>query len=238
MKQIVHERDFDFVLLLSPVATFLGHSKHSLDTGIGTLIPAFVQSQGQAQKIAWMSVSYHDPCPEQIAGATALDRARISEAACSCESYRAIAERIFAVEGTNQLFVSPQEVNDWACQPPRTVTASETVTAPDGEANAPTSVHSRPAVPKHYVGRNGTLQSEIADTWQELLGIDHIDIHDNFFELGGDSLLGTQFVNLLRTSFKVEVPLRLLFEHPTIEDLANQIEFTCHPQSGWPEESP
>ena len=67
--------------------------------------------------------------------------------------------------------------------------------------------------------RDGVEQA-IAGIWQRLLGLDAIGVHDDFFELGGHSLLGTRVLAALREEFGVEVPLRALFESPTIAGLA------------------
>jgi acyl carrier protein/alpha-ketoglutarate-dependent taurine dioxygenase len=64
----------------------------------------------------------------------------------------------------------------------------------------------------------------IADTWKQVLGIENLGIHDNFFDLGGHSLLATQVMSRLRQTFQVEVPLRRLFEVPTVAGLARSIE--------------
>ena len=60
--------------------------------------------------------------------------------------------------------------------------------------------------------------------WEEVLGVEGIGIHDNFFELGGQSLLATQVMSRTRKGLNVEVPLRRLFEYPTVAELAEQIE--------------
>jgi acyl carrier protein len=78
------------------------------------------------------------------------------------------------------------------------------------------------------------LQEHLALIWAELLfgdgrgGADlhksQVGIHDNFFELGGNSLIAIQLMARLRTLFQVEIPLRRLFETPTIADMALAIE--------------
>ena len=57
-----------------------------------------------------------------------------------------------------------------------------------------------------------------------MLGIADIGVRDNFFELGGDSLLATQLVMRARDEFRVELPLRNLFETPTIEGVCEAIQ--------------
>jgi amino acid adenylation domain-containing protein/non-ribosomal peptide synthase protein (TIGR01720 family) len=68
------------------------------------------------------------------------------------------------------------------------------------------------------------LQEHLAQIWAELLNIPQVGIQDNFFELGGHSLIAIQLMARLRTLFQVEIPLRRLFEAPTIADMALAIE--------------
>ena len=64
----------------------------------------------------------------------------------------------------------------------------------------------------------------LASIWTDLLGLEHLSVHDNFFELGGHSLLATQVVSRLRKAFRVELPMRDLFQWPTVAGLAARIE--------------
>ena len=63
----------------------------------------------------------------------------------------------------------------------------------------------------------------LAAVWSQVLGIEQVGRQDNFFELGGHSLLATQVISRLRAAFQVELPLRSLFEAPTIAGLATAI---------------
>jgi len=60
----------------------------------------------------------------------------------------------------------------------------------------------------------------LAEIWSQVLGVKQIGIGDNFFELGGHSLLATQLIAKVREAFQVELPLRSLFQCPTVESLA------------------
>jgi amino acid adenylation domain-containing protein len=60
----------------------------------------------------------------------------------------------------------------------------------------------------------------LAEIWRELLSVDRISIHDNFFDLGGHSLLATRLAARIREILKIDVPLRSLFETPTLGDLS------------------
>ncbi len=64
----------------------------------------------------------------------------------------------------------------------------------------------------------------LAAIWSEVLGVRGVGIHDDFFELGGHSLLATQVMSRVREAFNIEVPLRRLFEGPTVAELAHAIE--------------
>ena len=64
------------------------------------------------------------------------------------------------------------------------------------------------------------LEELIAEVWREVLRVEQLGVHDNFFELGGHSLLATQVVARLSRLLQVELPLRRIFEAPTIAELA------------------
>lgn len=67
-------------------------------------------------------------------------------------------------------------------------------------------------------------EKELQNIWSLALGIDHIGIHDNFFNLGGHSLLVARIVSKIRKTFGVNVPMRALFEYPTLATLGQTID--------------
>ncbi|MET0622000.1 MAG: non-ribosomal peptide synthetase, partial [Pyrinomonadaceae bacterium] len=73
---------------------------------------------------------------------------------------------------------------------------------------------------REYVAPRSELEREVAGIWQEVLRVGRVGVTDNFFELGGHSLLATRVVSTVRERLKVEVPLRRMFEAPTVEHLA------------------
>ncbi|MEH2232807.1 MAG: amino acid adenylation domain-containing protein [Nostoc sp.] len=79
-----------------------------------------------------------------------------------------------------------------------------------------------------FIPPHTPTQEVLAAIWTEVLGLEQIGIHDNFFELGGHSLLATQVVSRLRQAFGVELPLRCLFESPTLAQLSESIEAARH----------
>ncbi|MEG3990474.1 amino acid adenylation domain-containing protein [Microcoleus sp. S28C3] len=75
-----------------------------------------------------------------------------------------------------------------------------------------------------YVAPQTSIEEVLVKIWVEVLGIKRVGIRDNFFELGGHSLLATQLVSRVRDAFGVELPLRRVFEAPTIAELSKIVE--------------
>jgi amino acid adenylation domain-containing protein len=75
-----------------------------------------------------------------------------------------------------------------------------------------------------FVPPRNVVETRLAEIWAEVLHVPEISVHDNFFALGGHSLLATQVVSRVRQWAHVELPLRAMFEAPTIAQLATRVE--------------
>ncbi|PSF37372.1 non-ribosomal peptide synthetase [Aphanothece hegewaldii CCALA 016] len=75
-----------------------------------------------------------------------------------------------------------------------------------------------------YILPRSPIEEIIAGIWTNILGVETVGVDDNFFELGGHSLLATQVISRLRDAFKLEIPLKDLFNSPTVAGLAQKIE--------------
>jgi acyl carrier protein len=91
-----------------------------------------------------------------------------------------------------------------------------------------------------FVPARTPLEELLTEIWQDLLKVEHIGVHDNFFALGGHSLSVTQVISRLRKILELDLPVRTIFEHPTVAQLAKEIDTqlaTSFPD--WPrDESP
>ncbi|HEX3475167.1 MAG TPA: amino acid adenylation domain-containing protein, partial [Kofleriaceae bacterium] len=75
-----------------------------------------------------------------------------------------------------------------------------------------------------YIAPRTAMERAVAEVWAPLLGVARIGATDNFFEAGGHSLLATQAVSRLRAALGVDLPVRALFEAPTVAELAARLE--------------
>ncbi len=107
------------------------------------------------------------------------------------------------------------------------VTLKEIPLTPNGKVNRaelPVPQLSEDGTSANFVAPRNPLEETLAEIWRETLGAAQVGVESNFFDLGGHSLLATRVVTQIRERYGVELPLRVLFESPTIAGLAQHLD--------------
>jgi len=81
----------------------------------------------------------------------------------------------------------------------------------------------RTQLSSEYIAPRTDSEKKLAAIVGSMLKLEKVGIHDNFFELGGHSMMGTRVISEISSEFGVELPLRVLFEKPTVEGIAGAI---------------
>ncbi|MCU1734443.1 MULTISPECIES: non-ribosomal peptide synthetase [unclassified Pseudomonas] len=77
-----------------------------------------------------------------------------------------------------------------------------------------------------YVAPVSELEQQLAALWAEVLNVERVGLTDDFFELGGHSLLAAQLISRIHSGLGIDVPLRLIFEKPQLNDFIQAFEST------------
>ncbi|RKN03800.1 amino acid adenylation domain-containing protein, partial [Aquimarina sp. BL5] len=79
-------------------------------------------------------------------------------------------------------------------------------------------------IQEEYVAPSTENEIALESIWKTLLGRDSIGIHDNFFGIGGHSLLATRLISSLKNEYGIEIPIKTIFNYPTIQELAKFLD--------------
>jgi amino acid adenylation domain-containing protein len=91
-------------------------------------------------------------------------------------------------------------------------------------AALPAPEAARPDRASLYVTPRTPAEEVLAGIWADILGLDRVGATDNFFDLGGHSLVATRVVSRVREAFRIDLPVRKLFEAPTVSALAQEVD--------------
>ena len=107
------------------------------------------------------------------------------------------------------------------------VTLDSLPLTPNGKVDRrslPAPEAARPDLEARFVEPRTADEEKLAKIWSDVLHVERVGVEDNFFELGGHSLLATQVISRIRTTFDIDLPLRSLFEAPTVGGLAELVQ--------------
>jgi amino acid adenylation domain-containing protein len=98
-------------------------------------------------------------------------------------------------------------------------------------ASLPKPDAKRPELSESYAAPQNEIECALAEIWSQILSLDQVGIHDDFFDLGGHSLAATRVVSRIIEKFRLELPVKSLFESATIAAMARVIEAGHEPVS-------
>ncbi|MEM7584769.1 MAG: SDR family NAD(P)-dependent oxidoreductase [Acidobacteriota bacterium] len=216
-------RELDFCMLFSSLSTVLGGLGYSAYVAANAFQDAFAESWSRHTGVPWISVDWDswpqaETDPEAPSGTTS---STLAELIMTREEAATTFERILASGATPRYVVSLGDLETRRSQWTATPDSQEAGEQAAGES--PQSSHPRPNLRTAYVAPRSDSESLIVEVWQQVLGIEGVGVHDNFFQLGGHSLLGTQLTARLRETFRVDLPVRAIFDHPTVAGLEQVI---------------
>jgi len=84
-------------------------------------------------------------------------------------------------------------------------------------------LHPRPAIGATYIAPGSSLEKIIANTWEEVLGLEKVGVNDNFFEVGGDSIKIIELNHKLKTVLNREIPVQIMFSYSTVASLSRYL---------------
>jgi acyl carrier protein len=179
---------------------------------------AFANAQSRKGATVWMSVNWdawesRSNAEEHKSSNGGPPRFEIGSA-----EGLAVFDRLFTLRGVNQIVVSISDLqarlNTWVRHDHQDPLPSKLISTEARQTHTSQGAKKPP--------RN-VLERGIAAIWQDLLGIESVNIDDDFFTLGGDSLLATRLVSRLSDAFHVNLRVASIFDHPTIAGLAEII---------------
>ena len=201
LERVLDGKPLDFCLLMSSLTSVLGGIGQAAYASANLYMDAFARRHNRTSTVPWLSVNWDVWRLEgEGLGGT------LRELGMTTPEATALLETVLAMKETGQLVVSTGDldarIDQWIKLE---------------------SLKARPASATPAPGEGDEIEQRVARIWQDTLGIDVIGLHDNFGDLGGHSLLAVKIVAELRQVFQIPLPVRALFDAPTVAELARRI---------------
>jgi acyl transferase domain-containing protein/acyl carrier protein len=218
LERILRHQVLDFCMVTSSLSPILGGLEFFGYAAANVFLDAFVRQLNQQNSTPWMCINWEDWLLDTERNNHSFG-ATVARLSITVKEGLQAFDKILSLPEVNQLILSTgdlqQRINQWV--------KLDSPSQPELQQSV-LSHHARPNLANAYVVPSSEIEQKLANIWQEFLGIEKVGIYDNFFELGGHSLLGTQVISRIREIFEINLPLRALFEQPTIAEIAKLIE--------------
>lgn len=220
LAEILCHKVLDFCMVTSSLSAVLGGLEFFGYAAANVFLDAFVRRLNQQDANSrWICINWEDWNLNKIVSKDSFG-ATVANLSITVEEGLQAFDKILSLREVNQLILSTGDLQARIKQWVKLDSQSTNLELQQSGLSS----HTRPNLANAYVAPESEIEQQLANIWQEFLGIDKVGIYDNFFELGGHSLLGTQVISRTREIFAIDLPLRALFEQPTIADITKFIQ--------------
>jgi len=228
LDEVLKDKNPDFCILNSSISSILGGLTLYAYSAASSFMDAFARKQNQVRQTNWLTINWDDWEKEKnqvkITG-TPGSGGTLRVLSKTSEEGKEAFKRVLFLKKIPQVIVSMVDLHrllhQWVLvdNDPGDSDQRET-------SGAKLAAHQRPQLQSIFEAPQNEAEKIIAEIWQELLAINPIGVHDNFFELGGHSLLATKLISRLREIFRIDLPLNILFDKPTVREVVDNITHT------------
>jgi len=220
IEKISRDLNLDFVLAMSSNASVLG-GLGFLSYAAANVAMDVYMNRWEFDRLStrWISANW-DHWPEQTRKYSGV-RTSMDEYAMTADEAAEAFERVCRFPDSGQIVVStgylPYRLDLW------TGSQQDGRGRKNGSGSDQTNKNSRPPIRSVYAEPRNKEEATVAAVWAEVLGLDKVGIHDDFFELGGHSLMAVDLISRLTEATNMNVPLKSLFEGPTVAQLTSAV---------------
>jgi acyl transferase domain-containing protein/acyl carrier protein len=223
LEDVLSEKTLDFCLLVSSLTAVLGGIGHTAYAASNIYMDSFARRHNRSHRVPWLSVNFDLwRSDNRTAAASGVGRTVEVLGHTAEEAMNAI-ETVLAVRNVSQLLVStgdlPARINQWIKLESLNDGGPMAVASPTQLA-----LFQRSGIHTNCDAPRDDMEKQIARIWQDAFAIDEVGINDNFSRLGGHSLLAIRIVAELRRSFQIDLPVKALFEAPTVAELSSYVK--------------
>ena len=216
LDEVLRGKTLDFRLLMSSMASVLGGIGQAAYASANIYMDSFARRENQAGSSPWLSVNWDVWRLDRAASGSGMG-ATLKELGMTTPESMKMLETVLAMKTAGQLVVSTghleARIDQWIKLDSLNGRKTETT------RRSARSAFSGSRGQGHDAPRD-EVEQQICRIWEAALGIDGLGIHDHFAQLGGHSLLAIRIVSDLRRAFQIDLPIRTLFDAPTIAELA------------------
>jgi len=223
LEEVLDGKNLDFCLLVSSLTSVLGGIGHAAYAASNVYMDSFARRHNRSHHVPWLSVNF-DLWRSHSRAAMASGFGRtVDELGHTAAEATNAMETVLAARNVSQLLVSTGDlaarINHWIKLESLNAAGPAAVATPTQSTR---SQHS--GVPTNYDAPRDDTEQRIARIWQEAFGIEEVGINDSFTALGGHSLLAIRIVVELRKAFQIDLPVKALFDAPTVAEQSSYIK--------------